>query len=120
MSIEISGLDSVLSNLEDINRRIKQAVPKALTDVGLDLLGKSKEKAPIDTGDLRGTGFMNLEDNGKTAVIGFTEIYALRQHEGLEYKHPLGGEAKYLENPLKENTQKYIKHIKDAIGKVVD
>lgn len=32
------------------------------------------------------------------------QVYAQDQHESLDYIHPHGGGAKYLENPLMENT----------------
>jgi hypothetical protein len=37
------------------------------------------------------------------AVVSFTEVYAARQHEELDWEHPLGGKAKYLEDPVKRN-----------------
>lgn len=116
-NIEVIGIDAVQRNLNSMFEQIEDLIPRALTDVGLDLLGKAKLLAPIDTGDLRGTGAMNIESN-KTAVIGFTEPYALRQHESMEFHHPLGGQAKYLEQPFKENLQRYVQHIRDGIGGV--
>jgi hypothetical protein len=40
-------------------------------------------------------------------IAGFNTPYALAQHERLDYHHPKGGKAKYLEGPLKENVGRY-------------
>jgi hypothetical protein len=39
--------------------------------------------------------------------VGFNTPYALAQHERLDFHHPQGGKAKYLEDPLKENSGRY-------------
>jgi hypothetical protein len=117
-NVRITGLDDAVNQ---INRRIKMlqtSTPKALREIGLDLVGKAKKLAPLDTGDLRGSGFSKLE--GDTVTIGFTEPYALRQHEHTEYDHPMGGQAKYLEQPFNENLKKYIKHLEDSTKKAVE
>lgn len=38
-------------------------------------------------------------------TVEFTAPYAIYQHENLEYKHPNGGQAKYLEQPAKARQQ---------------
>jgi hypothetical protein len=90
---------------------------KAFREVTFDLLRRSKNRAPLDTGTLRGSGFVEFEDDGLTGIVGYTEEYALRQHEELLWRHPKGGEPKYLERPFQENKQKYIDHIRDEIAK---
>ena len=115
------GIDNVMRNLQAKINEIKDATKEAVNEVALDLIGKAKERAPLDTGDLRGSGFANMtEGNNKyKAKVGFSEPYALEQHENLQYQHPRGGEAKYLENPLKENEERYIDHIKSKVRRVI-
>ena len=52
--------------------------------------------------------------------VGFNEPYALVQHERLDYKHPKGGKAKYLEDPLKMQAAAYEqnlqKHVSEALA----
>lgn len=117
-TIVIEGLDKAVKEFQKRAAKVKTFTPKAMRDIGQDLLGKSVERAPVDTGDLRGSGF--AEVNGNETTVGFTAVYALRQHEELQYNHPQGGEAKYLENPLKENTNKYIQWLKESTKKAVD
>lgn len=86
---------------------------KSIEDCGLDLLGKSKLLAPIDKGDLRGSG--SMESGNLEVYVGFNTPYAVRQHEHTEYNHPQGGQAKYLEEPYNDNVDKYINHVADAL-----
>ena len=112
MSANLEGLSELEKGFNDALKKIGIVNDKALQDVALDLLGKAKELAPVDTGDLRGSGSVKFENN--TASVGFEEPYAVSQHEHTEYEHPQGGQAKYLEQPFKENIDKYINHIADA------
>jgi len=52
--------------------------------------------------------------------VVFNTPYATYQHEEMDLNHPKGGEAKYLENPLKENAQMYIKGLAEAIEAKLD
>lgn len=117
-NFKIEGIDKAVAQLDKRISRIKTYTPKAMRDIGQDLLGKSVKRAPLDNADLRGSGF--TEVNGTETIVGYTEPYALRQHETLEYNHPKGGEAKYLERPLNENINRYVKFLKDSTKRAVD
>lgn len=39
-------------------------------------------------------------DGNLTGRVVFNQVYAQRQHEALHYRHPAGGQAKYLYNAL--------------------
>jgi hypothetical protein len=109
------------------------ATTKSMTKVVLDLLAKSVDQAPLDKGGLRRSAYASVNDNviaqgtdkgkisktgnvpnrGVTLVegaVGYGVIYAPRQHEMLYYRHVVG-KAKYLEDPLKQNLDKYLKLI---------
>ncbi len=118
VNVKVQGLDKLQKEINKKIAKVNTFTPEALDDIRLDLEGKSKDRAPVDKGDLKGSGFSERE--GLTAVVGFTEPYALRQHEELRYNHPRGGEAKYLENPYKENKNKYIKHLADSTRRAVE
>lgn len=117
------------------------AAEKGMAVATLDLLGEGMRNAPILTGDLRGSGSARINgrpvghtvnDNGSNALVtdtfratgtspiihgevGFDLKYAMNQHETMHYKHPRGGKAKFLEDPLKEKSDKYV----DIIGQAV-
>jgi hypothetical protein len=109
----LEGLNAVIRNLNKQLDRMGAATKEGLHDVALDLQGKSQRLAPVDTGDLRGSAYTEVEKEagGYVAEIGFKQIYSIVQHENLEYEHPRGGQAKYLEQPAKENINRYVRHI---------
>lgn len=113
----ISGIAEVMSNMKRYEAKLETAIESALNDIGADLQRRSQERAPIDTGDLRGSASFKLRKMTGTfrLVVGFGTIYAMKQHENLEYKHPQGGEAKYLERPFFENQRKYVQLIKNRV-----
>jgi len=42
------------------------------------------------------------------------QVYAQNQHESTWFRHPHGGQAKYLETPLYGNAPKYLQHLADG------
>ena len=111
----VEGLREVQRNLAKKISGVKNMSKSAIRDVSFDLKGNSQDLAPVDTGDLRRSAYTKFEDRpgGFTGEIGYGAEYAYEQHENLEYRHPQGGQAKYLEQPLKENLGKYARYIKD-------
>lgn len=97
--------------------RIEDAVRDGLVEIGTDLAGRSAEEAPVDKGDLRGNATVDVSQAQKMIVrVGYSLPYALRQHEELNYNHPRGGKAKFLEDPYRENTGRYIEYIHHKIA----
>jgi hypothetical protein len=139
-SIAWEGIDEVLNNLDNAVDEVIEAAEKGLTDDVLMLLGDAVRDAPIEVGDLRGSGHADMggvtiakgnknggidvvsteTPHGLEAMVTFEEPYALTQHEHLEYQHPRGGKAKYLEDPLKQNATKYRDHIADKIKEALN
>jgi hypothetical protein len=116
VTAELEGLEGIVKGFNNKLRKIKRYTVKGMQDVTLDLCSKAVQLAPVETGDLRGSGYSTVTETADEVVgeVGFTEEYAWQQHEDLSYKHPLGGQAKYLEQPLNENTDKYITHLKNS------
>lgn len=108
---ELEGLAELEAALNRALKNIEGDASAGLAEVAQDLKGKSVQLAPIDTGDLRGSGYANPAAGGWE--VGFSEPYALVQHERLDYQHPKGGQAKFLEQPFAENSERYIQHIAD-------
>jgi len=103
---------------ENIERRIRSMYFESVQefyDFCVQALKYSVENAPRDTGDLRGTAYLEINGsvcaigadaalNSPQAVVGtvharivFPMHYALIQHEHWEFNHPNGGQAFYLE-----------------------
>jgi hypothetical protein len=125
----------------------EEAGLKALRTGAEAILTEAINETPIDTGTLRRSGtvtvgalpdgaqvyeaaesgsdmkdaFPGPEGKEKAVYISFSTPYARRQHEELGYNHPLGGKAKYLEDPFNRNKKKVLdyanKQIKKALQK---
>ena len=97
----------------------QKAAAAALTIIGEDLLGKAQREAPVDEGTLRGSGQskVTVTPAGVEVEVSFATPYAARQHEEATWKHPKGGKAKYLEDPLKEMAPRYTAALAAAIRK---
>ena len=117
MKMEIEGLPELEKLLRKMPKEVEKVAMKELQRSAVDLQGKAQLLAPVDMGDLRGSGFS--ETKGQEVTVGFSEPYALKQHEELEYNHPKGGQAKYLEQPYKENVKHYINDISKKVKKAV-
>lgn len=118
MNVTITGMNELNSALKKVTPKTEAAVKKELDLIVADLQGKAQRLAPVDTGDLRGSAYTEVD--GLIATIGFNTPYALRQHEDMENRHPKGGQAKYLEQPYKENVHKYTNEIEKAIKGAID
>ena len=110
------------SNIPNVRRMIKQKTREAMEMVVNDLTRRSKQLAPLDTGDLRGAGEGDVKEVGGeiTGTVSFNKPYAMVQHEDMTYIHPRGGQAKYLEQPLNENRDRYKEFIKNKIREVTE
>lgn len=106
------------SRFAQAKAKLAQASRQALQEVTLDLLGKAISRAPIETGDLRGSGASEVISEGEQDIgaVGFGTPYAVVQHESLDFDHPNGGEAKYLERPYLENRERYKERLGEALG----
>jgi hypothetical protein len=98
---KVTGLEKILGNLDKEIERIEGLSMDGLLEAGFKVLGVAQERTPVDTGNLKGSGFVRKE--GKLSVsIGFGAAYAIYVHEDLEAKHTTG-QAKFLESALRDN-----------------
>lgn len=96
----------------------KQAARDSLVESAYDLAEKAAADAPIDKGDLRANAQVDVDnvESGEFSVY-FDLPYALIQHENLDFNHPGGGKAKYLEDQFNANYQKYLDDAAEAVEK---
>lgn len=106
-------------NAKEVERALKKHLEAALKSAEAALyqgasiiMTEAKERAPIDLGTMRNSGYVTLPQSrgGNTFVEagfgGAAKAYAVRQHEELSYNHTdpktgiAVGEAKYLENAI--------------------
>jgi hypothetical protein len=102
MPTTLEGMDKQLAQLAAIADKIPDGVGKALIGKTLAIGAESYKQCPVDQGDLRGTQYIDgpvIEGNQISTVIGYTPVYALRQHEDMSYHHNVG-KARYLSDPI--------------------
>ena len=124
----------------------EEAALKALRTGAEAILTEAINEAPIETGTLRRSGTVTVgalpdgaqvyeaAESGrdmktafaepigkeKAVYISFNTPYARRQHEELGYNHPLGGKAKYLEDPFNRNKDKVLKRAANQVKKALE
>lgn len=105
MVIQITATVDV-SSFEAGVRRAEAAVTRAAEQGVLEaahhVLGVSIPLVPVDEGHLVNSG--TVEAKGLEAVIGYgkgaSRQYAVRQHEDHSLRHPNGGQANFLGEPV--------------------
>ena len=128
ISFDGDVIANIKENLRSLPERQKIAGQKAMLQCAQDLLEKSKDLVPVDTGALKenghierladGSGYSVVYDitagerNPKATDKGFK--YGALQHEELSFYHEIG-QAKYLEAPYESNKDEYKARITDAI-----
>lgn len=99
------GAGRVAAELAGRLEAIRKAAAAAVYMGGQVIITEAKKRAPLDVGDLRGSGYVSTprwDSDGVMVECGFggsASAYALDQHENLTYRHDVG-EAKYLERAV--------------------
>lgn len=75
--------------------QIEQAAMAATVDTAKAVLKQARANAPKDEGKLARSGRVEVGFN--EVSVAFRAPHAWLQHERLDYQHPQGGQAKYLE-----------------------
>jgi hypothetical protein len=102
-----------LSGLDDFADRLHEAMPIALLRAAEHVRGVAVERTPIEEGDLRASAGTRIVDG--EARIEYESVYARYQHYGLDFAHPRGGQALFLESAVVTETQKAGEIIRDTI-----
>lgn len=130
----LKGLKDVVGNIQDAVDKLEAGSAQGLAEALLFVATEAQQRAPIDTGDLRGSVEVTIDDNiiaagikggglirlgvpveGAKGTVSFNTKYAARQHEQTAYDHPQGGQAKYLESVLAEYQDRILNLIAGGI-----
>jgi len=124
---------------EEVLAEMRVAMKLSLIKSGYELLEASIPEVPIESSDLRNTGAVDISKIDKLEVrVGYGLPYAVKQHEDLTLRHDrtdgyriekgkhagktvnivAGGKAKFLEDPLNENSPKYMQNYAKAVREV--
>lgn len=115
----VKGADALINKLDKYPAALAAGVHKALIKAGSLLLRASKRIVPVDTGNLKASGFVRPEGKGwdTRVTVGYTASYALFVHENLENKHKPGKQAKFLEEPARIMQPELQKMIREELMK---
>lgn len=109
MKLRIVGGKTMQEKLRDIMKRVPARMGAALYQEAQIEMTESKRRVPFEFGVLKASGFVAEPVYRGTNVSvtlsygGAAEDYAIVQHERLDFLHPKGGQAKYLESVLNES-----------------
>lgn len=104
----LTGLRELRANLQAVQRHAKESMVLAAVKHANKVMDRSKAIVPLDKGPLMLSGEVLepvVTDQGVSVDLVYgtsepTSNYAVVQHERLDFNHPHGGQAKYLEQPL--------------------
>lgn len=68
------------------------------------VLGASRAIVPLEEGTLERSGVASVDANELTGAVSYDTVYAVPQHENLDWQHDEGRSAKYLEIPMTEES----------------
>lgn len=122
MAAKITGMEQMKARLLARAHDLQRQIPAALTAEAELIMSRSKVLVPVDTGVLRGSGFVDTPTRaGNTHRIelgygGAADAYALIVHERLDTAHAAPTQAKYLEQPLQEAAPGLMDRLATRIG----
>ena len=94
--------DTLTDGLRELAASVNPAtVNDALAEGAAVVLADAEQRVPKESGDLASSGRVEKDRGGdNTVVVSFAGPYARWIHEHLWFKHPRGGEPKFLETAL--------------------
>lgn len=98
-----------MAKLDPVKKQMLKDADHALRVIGNDLMSRVVPLIPVDEGTLRGSAHVSIEHTPTTVTMTFSvdQVYAAAQHEGLDFVHPKGGQAKFVEEPFKQMLPRY-------------
>lgn len=119
--------DQLFEVIDKFPERVLDIGADTLTRIGYGILARGQDLVPFDTGALFDSGEVS-EPEGVLGSYVSIEIgfgnekvnYAIIQHENLEYKHPNGGQAKFLEQPCMEQAPYIEADLADALDNIFE
>ena len=87
-------------NPAGLSGRADAAVRAAIVTIGNEVKQRSNAIAPRRDGGLIGSS--RADPEGHRVEVSYNIIYAHYQHEGTGFRHPNGGQAKYLSQVMED------------------
>lgn len=87
-----------------VTARMREGGIKGLKLASEYLLQVSRMRVPLEEGTLERSGAAGVDEEFFEGWVSYDTVYAVRQHEELTWQHASGRTAKYLEEPLLEES----------------
>jgi hypothetical protein len=121
VTTQITGFETLVAFIDSLPQKVTKATAEGMSRWGRRVMLTSRQKyVPVLKGDLIQSGRVNgpyTGPDGSTRMeLNYTEDYALDQHENLAYKHPRGGQAKYLEQAVEDHKQELLQIVKEELA----
>ncbi len=101
----VEGEEKIRANIRALGKAYPEAMAAALYKLGVVIIAEGQRRAPVEFGVLRASAYVSPPEGvgvKANVELGFGTVYALPQHERTDYRHPKGGEAKYLEKAVNQ------------------
>lgn len=122
-TIRWDGLNEAIDTLRRVAADADKTVGGALHREAERIMTLSKRDfVPVDLGTLRASGHVRPPETHGTVVSvtmgygGAAKAYAVVQHERLDFRHPRGGQAKYLEAPVMQEARNVERNVGRTIA----
>lgn len=102
-------------NGDALTRRAKAGALRGLKLSAEYLLSESTKLVPLDEGTLQDSGKATVDEATMTGNVTYDTPYAVVQHEAMDFVHPNGRQAKYLEEPWMANAGRFLVIIGEQI-----
>lgn len=116
------GDKALMDKLRSLGPKAFQEAKRVIYQKAEVIAGKAKEEVPVDTGALRSSIHVELDEGPESVSAsivagGPAAEYAVYVHEDLTARHPVGG-PKFIERPVLEVAPTIAPAILKAIDKV--
>ena len=103
---------SVLVEIDDV--KIAEGTQSGLSE---EEKQKRRESGELSSDSGLGINIVSEEvpENGTTGRVSYNTVYAAVQHEQINYAHPRGGQAKYLQQVLTDEQDRILKIIAEEM-----
>lgn len=100
--------------LDNFQKQIEQAIKPLEKEVAEEILKEAKKNCPVDTGDLRNSGYVKKQGDGY--AVGFSADYAMIVHEQPQ-SYRKNGKRHFLSDAVEKVAGKNNENIKEMIMK---
>lgn len=107
---------SMIYDIQAIDKRSAKAIKPIMHKAKAELKVATLRQVPVLTGTLQDSLFATI--SGPKLTIGYTADYAMYVHENVGAFF-LNGKAKFLEDPLREYTPRFIADIVRTLNEVI-